>query len=214
MKQLKDFLCRIPPVKQLRAARKVKKAQKELIEWERAGKPSPPPHIVKQKNLIAIARAYNLTVLVETGTFYGDMVDAMKNVFNHIYSIELSPNLFEKARKRFKDQKNVEIIHGDSGKELEKIIPRLNNPTLFWLDGHYSGGETAMGETETPIFEELSVILDYQERKHVIIIDDARLFGTDPGYPDMDELKKFIRSKKYHVDITLIDDSIQITPKI
>lgn len=41
-------------------------------------------------------------VFIETGTYLGDMVWAMKDVFKQIYSIKLSDDLYKKAVKKFK----------------------------------------------------------------------------------------------------------------
>ncbi|MGV1098500.1 hypothetical protein ACUUL3_03710 [Thiovibrio sp. JS02] len=213
MQVIINFLSKFPPLRRLRIAVKEKRLKKELLEWEQKGKPAPPPHLVKQNNLIECAQRHGLKILVESGTFYGDMVEAMKGAFDRVYSIELSEPLFKKAKERFRSQKHVEIIHGDSGKELAKLLPLLNKPALFWLDGHYSGGETALGEKETPIFEELRTILAMENLHHAIIIDDARLFGTDPGYPTREELFNFIHAQRSDVDITVKDDGIRITPK-
>jgi hypothetical protein len=175
--------------------------------------PVPPSHIIKQRVLRRYAEEYSLKILVETGTHYGEMVDAMKNYFYRIYSIELSEQLFDNAKKRFKSAKNIELIHGDSGKELENIMKKLNQPALFWLDGHYSAGVTARGKKDTPICEELYCIHNAKNLGHIIIIDDARCFGTDPAYPSLVELEEFIRSKSPNVKIVVQDDSIRVTPK-
>lgn len=186
---------------------------REILAWEMKGKPVPPPSIIKQRTLEAYAKKFNLTVFVETGTYYGDTVEAMKNIFNQIYSIELSRKLHEKAKKRFKGVKHIELINGDSGVELEKLIRRIDRPTLFWLDGHYSGGETAKADKETPIYEELNCIFNTIDRGDVIIIDDARNFGTVAAYPNIEELNNFIRSKRPATNIDIQDDMIRITPK-
>ncbi|MBW6486950.1 MAG: hypothetical protein K0B01_12455 [Syntrophobacterales bacterium] len=157
---------------------------------------------------------FNLDVLVETGTYYGEMVEAMRGIFKHIYSIELSRELYEKARKRFNGEKHIELIWGDSGVELEKIMGKLDQPALFWLDGHYSAGETARGDKDTPIYEELNHILNAKNRRNVIVIDDARLFGGDPAYPGREELFAFIKSRRPDVNIVVQGDSIRITPEL
>lgn len=177
------------------------------------GKPVPPAHIVKQRTLQSYSKRFGLKILVETGTYYGDMVEAMKDSFDRIYSIELSRELYGKARERFKGATRIELICGDSGVELRNVVSKLDQPALFWLDGHYSGGDTAKGDKDTPIYEELNQILDAPDLGHVIIIDDARCFGSDPAYPRIRELKHFIQSKRSNVDIVVQDDSIRITPK-
>lgn len=185
----------------------------EFAEWERKGKPVPPPHIVKQKALRDYSKMYGLKILVETGTYIGDMVEAMKADFDRIYSIEVSKDLYEKTMKRFKGVKSVELLHGDSGTELRSVMNKINQPALFWLDGHYSAGVTACGGKDTPIYEELDCIFNAPDRGHVIIIDDARCFGTALAYPRIEELNDFIKSKRPNVDIVVQDDSIRIVPK-
>ena len=185
----------------------------QLSEWENNGRLTPPPHIVKQRVLKQYARKYNLKIFIETGTYYGDMVDAMKHIFDHIYSIELSNELFKRAKKRFKRIKNLDLIHGDSGEELLGIIDKLTQPALFWLDGHFSAGETVKGKKETPIYEELLQILDAPDRGHIIIVDDARCFGKEPDYPTLEQLDDLIKSKRSNLDIFIEDDIIRITPK-
>jgi hypothetical protein len=187
--------------------------RRELERWEQAGKPLPPPHVVQQRVLRDYAGRYGSRILVETGTYLGDMVEAMSADFEKIYSIELSAELYARAKKRFRWTKNVEIIHGDSGTELGILLQTIRQPTLFWLDGHHSGGLTAKGDNDTPILAELKCILDAENRGHVIIIDDARLFGTDPAYPSLSELAIFIKARRPDLDIVVADDSIRITPK-
>ena len=188
-----------------------KREQTKLAEWARTGKPVPPPHIVKQQTLKTFAKQFGLKVLVETGTFYGDMVNAMKKDFDQIYSIELSEELYEKARKRFKGERNIHLICGNSGVELRSVCSRMNQPTLFWLDSHYSSGVTDKGDKDTPIYEELGHIFNIEDKGHVIIIDDARCFGTDPAYPSIEELTVFIKSERPNANITILNDSIRIT---
>jgi len=184
----------------------------ELDEWGKKGRPVPPPHIIKQRMLAEYAGRFGLKILVETGTYYGDMVDAMKHAFEHIYSIELSEALYQRASERFRKFSHIRLIQGDSGIELGNLVGTIDKPALFWLDGHYSAGETAKGEKETPVFEELGHIFSTPDQGHVILIDDARCFGTDPAYPTMEELTGFIRSKRPEAGIEVRDDSIRITP--
>lgn len=195
-----------------RPLQKCLQRKREVREWEKNGRPAPLPHIIKQKILRKFAKQYNLKVFVETGTYYGEMVDAMKGIFDRVYSIELSQELFEKAKERFKPSKHVELLMGDSGKVLENVMKKIDQPALFWLDGHYSTGVTARGEKDTPIYKELQHILNSEDLRHVIIIDDARCFGNDPAYPTIKDMKEFIHSKRENVQISVEDDSIRIVP--
>lgn len=210
---LKEFINRIPAYSSIRNWKTKRKQKNEVLRWEKKGKPAPPPHIIKQRTLLQYAQKFGLKNLVETGTLCGDMVEAMKNDFDCIYSIELSYEFYAKSKDRFKREEHIGLIHGDSGIELKNVINRLDQPALFWLDGHYSGGDTAIGDKETPILEELDHILNDKEKKHVIIIDDARCFGDDPAYPSIEELNKYITSKRPDVEIIVQDDSIRITPQ-
>lgn len=189
---------------------KKKKHKAELVEWETRGRPLPPPHLVKQRTLIEYANRFDLKILVETGTFYGDMVEAMKNTFDQIYSIELSGDLHEIVKYRFKGLKNIHLIQGDSGVEIANILEKIDKPTLFWLDGHYSSGITAKGEKETPIFEELKHVLARTDIKKVLVIDDARCFGVDKDYPSIEELKEYIKGKWPESSFQIKNDSIII----
>jgi hypothetical protein len=156
--------------------------QKAVLLWERGGTHNPPTDAVKQRVVAGYQRQYRVETLVETGTFLGDMVYAQLNNFSRIYSIELDEALWQKAVKRFKKHSKVTILKGDSGIVLNDIVPRLDQPALFWLDGRYSGGETAKGEKECPFYEELKTIFP-SRLNHVLLIDDARCFNGTGDYP-------------------------------
>jgi len=194
------------------AWRKRRKIAKEIGKWIKKGKPNPPPHPIKQQTLLEFSAKYGLTLLIETGTFYGEMVEAMKHSFDHIISIELSEDLYKKACEKFKHDRNIEVLWGDSGKVLATLIKKIDRAALFWLDGHYSAGETAKGEKDTPIFEELNAILSKPNIGNVIIIDDARCFGTDPSYPSLNQIEAFVFSKNPNLTVSVKDDSIRIIP--
>jgi hypothetical protein len=183
-----------------------------LAEWERSGRPVPPPHVVKQQALLDYAGEFGLQVLVETGTFYGDMVEAMRGRFDRVYSIELSERLYKVAKARFKRAQNVELIHGDSGQRLGQVVGKLDQPALFWLDGHYSGGITARGAKDAPIYEELASIFGGRRLDHVVLIDDARILGADPAWPTLADLTAFVKAHRPDLAIQVHDDIVRITP--
>jgi len=182
---------------------KITRQLQEVQAWQKEGCYVPPPHVVKQFIIKGYQQKYNCGTLIETGTFMGEMVEAQKNKFRKIISIELAPKLYYKAKKRFYRDKHVTIVQGDSGKVLPEILPEIKDPAIFWLDGHYSRGETAKGEKECPIFDELNSIFNNQKMDHVLLIDDARCFVGKDDYPTLDSLVDFIKAKNdaYQVDV-------------
>ena len=187
--------------------------KKQLTDWEKNGRPSPPPHIVKQMAIEEYRKRYNIGTLIETGTFLGDMVEAQRDQFETIYSIELSEKLFRKAVRRFKTYSKIKILQGDSGVVLNKLVGEINTPILFWLDGHYSEGITAKGTKECPVREELEAIFK-RHLPHIILIDDARLFNGTHDYPTIDEIKQLIIKSGTHYSLIVKDDIIRLIPML
>jgi hypothetical protein len=165
--------------------------QKRIVNWIKAGYPLPLPSELKQEAVLYHAVDRRLDVLVETGTFLGDMVFAQEPYFRKIYSIELSPELFERATARFRNSPKIRLLQGDSSVRLREVVAQLDSPSLFWLDGHYSGGITARGEKICPIYAELEHVFS-SSYDHTILIDDARLFDGTDDYPTVDEIQRFI----------------------
>ncbi|MFC1590079.1 hypothetical protein ACFL42_01150 [Candidatus Omnitrophota bacterium] len=115
-------------------------------------------------------------VFVETGTHRGITVERLIKRFREIHTIELSRKWHEYAVEKFRSQAHVSCYHGESDEILADLLPRINEPAMFFLDAHYSGGDTAFGKEEVPLLRELSIIRSRRE-KDIVIIDDARLIG-------------------------------------
>jgi len=190
------------------------RAARDLENWQRAGKPFPPPHLVKQRIVSAYCSAFRPTAFIETGTLLGDMVYAMKDSVEAIYSIELSHELCKVAKRRFRAFPHVRIVEGDSGSVLSEVVKRVGSGRcLFWLDGHYSGGVTAKGAEDTPITRELRAIFDSECKDPVILVDDARAFTGVDGYPTLASLRSLIATEKPEYDFQVSNDVIRIHPK-
>lgn len=144
--------------------------------------------------ILYYAKKYNCKTFVETGTYKGDTVDACKEFFDTLYSIELSHDLYTQAKNRFLNINKINILEGNSGDVLPNIIKDNNQPILFWLDAHYSGGETARGIEDSPVVKEIMFILN-NRNNDCILIDDARCFNGKAGYPTINTLKKIIRER-------------------
>lgn len=158
-------------------------------------------------------RRFGLNVFVETGTANGDTPAALVDDFEALYTIEVGKAQWQAAVDRFKNEPKVACLHGDSGEHLPKVVAELDDQrALFWLDGHYCGGDRA--EKDTPILEELAAIFSTGV-DHVILIDDARLFEGMSHYgehdwPHIDEIKHIAAGHGYAFECT--DDIIRLTP--
>lgn len=184
-----------------------------LRQWVEAGKPAPPPHAVKQRILAAYASAFDIRTMIETGTYAGGTVWAMKDRFDSIFSIELSERLARRASRRFRSFPHIRILQGDSGSVLPGLLSRISTRCLFWLDGHYSAGITALGDAATPVMQELRTILDHRIENHVILVDDARLFVGSGGFPGVQELRGLVSVHRPDWDFSVRNDVIRIHPR-
>lgn len=180
----------------------------EFRMWESKGCPVPPPHSAKQKIIEKYAKPNSCEILIETGTYLGDTVFSQKDNFRQIISIELSSRFYKAARRRFKKYFHIRICFGNSGDLLPEIMSGIRKRSLLWLDGHYSGRITARGETESPVFKELDAIFGNNYLKHVILIDDARLFIGKRDYPTIEELNNFVKTKNSEYKIQIESDII------
>lgn len=183
----------------------------KTFEWRKNGSPFPVPHSVKKDAVFNFKKRFNINTLVETGTFLGEMIYAQRNNFKQLYSIELSEELFRMAEKRFSVYPHIKILNGDSGKVLNELVPSLNEPALFWLDGHYSGFETAKGESATPFLQEFNAITSSKYR-HFILVDDAHLFNGTGDYPTLDFVKDLVKHNLPDYLIDVENNIIRIFP--
>jgi hypothetical protein len=181
--------------------------------WEKAGKPVPPPHAVKQRIVLDYASTFGVGTFIETGTYRGDMVYAMKHQFHAIISIELSTALWRQARDRFRDCPHIDIQQGDSGEVLPQLLSNISSTCLFWLDGHYSHGVTAKGTSDTPVAKEIATILGHKIGDHVILIDDARCFDGTHDYPALNDLQEFVALSRPDYAFSVANDVIRIHPQ-
>lgn len=80
--------------------------------------------------------------VVETGTLYGDSAMRISEKFPEVHTIEIHPTLFARASHRFSQRASVTCHYGDSAAVLPTLLPTLKNPTIFYLDAHWSGDHT------------------------------------------------------------------------
>jgi len=164
-----------------------------------------------------LRREVDLRRAVETGTYRGAGARRLAELFPIVVTIELSEELHAAAKARLADLPNVEAVQGHSVDRLGTLAdPRV--PTLWFLDGHWSGGNTAGAEDECPVLEEIA-LLEGGHPDDVIIVDDARLFAAPPPpphdpeqWPTLDEVTAAVHRVKPGHHVTVLADQLIAVP--
>ena len=194
----------------LRAA---KATWNDARDWDayRRAPTLPPPHVIKTRAVLDHAQRHRLEVLIETGTFEGEMARKCREAFGAIHTIELDAKLAERAARRLGRWDWIHVHTGDSATLLPALLERIESPILFWLDGHYSGEGTAHGAKETPLHEEIEAIAARGRAGDVVLVDDARLLGTG-AYPTAEEIRSRLSRAHAGYRLSLSDDILRWEP--
>lgn len=181
--------------------------------WVFKGRRAPDNHLYKKQRIAKLAQKYGCKTFIETGTFYGQMVNYVKDRFDVTISVEIFEPFYNRNAAIFASEKNIHILLGDSAKNLSQAISLAQGRILFWLDGHYSGAGTGVGDKVSPIIEELRMISQLKQSDHCIVIDDRRLFTGEDGYPTIEETEVELRKINPAYKISHDLDSIVSVPK-
>lgn len=173
----------------------------------------PPCEIVME-----LAKLNDATVFVETGTYHGETTRWASNRFDSVFTIEKAESLYNLHKKELSHLRGVELFLGDSREVLPSIVAKLGDrKAVFWLDGHWSGGETAGADDECPLIGELACLSE--RAQDIILIDDARLFlcapprPHDPSkWPGIADIVYVLSSFNTRPVIQIIDDVIFAIP--
>lgn len=132
---------------------------------------------ILQKSFQMAVESVRATSIVETGTFMGYSTELMSKMFPNIpiYTCEINPNNFSKARKNLSKMKNVKIFLGTSPELLNKFLDEnmLGERPVFFLDAHWLD--------EWPLEEEIKIIGN-RVSDAVIFIDDFKIPGRTADF--------------------------------
>jgi hypothetical protein len=119
---------------------------------------------------------------IETGTYHGDGIQRVLGYYERIHSIELAEKYALEAAAKFINHTEVTVYHGNSKEVLPVLLTTISEPVTIFLDGHFSGGETAIGDeivdgySSAPLLTEIEIIMA-RPYDDIVIIDDTRMFG-------------------------------------
>lgn len=180
----------------------------------------------------SLKNLFKATTFVESGTFLGWTTQNAASVFPHVYTIELSQDIYQKAYTALQKFPQVTSYLGDSAVVLPTILSRIQGKALFWLDAHYSGNhfnhQTALGKKNVPILDELEAVRKAGYTQGIILIDDVRIFdptikiapfvkaGRDAkeisGYPSLETVCKKIYQINPNYKVLIIGDILLAYP--
>jgi len=183
----------------------------DYLYWQLRGKPARSPHLLKQRTVREYREMYGLLVLIETGTYYGEMISAVKNSFDRIYSVEFDPALAQRAARIFARDPKVQILEGDSQVVLPALLKSLAQPALFWLDAGYYGW-AGVESDKRRLSVEIEAILRHPVKGHVILMDDAHGLDGKSGALTVPGLKSRIESEFPGHRVGVEYDILRITP--
>lgn len=170
----------------------------------------------------ALKKVLPLDVFVETGTFRGDTVELVKDLFREIHSVELSSEYFEAACSRFEGQAHINLVRGDSAVVLAAWAAVLNDKSvLYFLDAHWCVADNTAGETsQCPLLNEIRGI-GQLNAESLIVIDDARLFLAPPPapheisqWPGINEMLEALRATSSTHRAMVLNDTIVFLPPV
>lgn len=167
-----------------------------------------------------LATRLDLAVFIETGTFEGDSIAAVRPCFRDLHTCELSPELHAAAARRFADDPAIHCHLGPSPERLRDLAAsHAHRPVMYWLDAHWcSASHSAGQESQCPLLEELQAIAPLHPES-IVWIDDARYFMAPPpaplearGWPTFQQVLDHLRALSAHHHIVFANDTILFHP--
>lgn len=191
----------------------VRKANQWVLRQGRQHRPIPYPSTTgrllesedKAEVIGDIAENHGLTALVETGTGYGTIPFLLADRFDQIVTIEPEDDAYNTSAERLEGHDNVRVVQGRSESELGTVLADLGQPCMIFLDAHEvaDDGHSAMSA-------ELGIIAD-DGKRHLVLIDDARLFRDDKGWWSLRSVEDWAVYNDYR--LALMDDIVRLVPQ-
>lgn len=173
---------------------------------------------IPQEITLKLAELSESDVFIETGTFHGGTTRWAAEHFPAVHTIERAEILYAQYQKKLNAMPGVTTHLGDSRDCLPAIVREISDrKAVYWLDGHWSRGETAGADDECPLLDELSCLVNRPE--DTILIDDARLFLCAPPapscpaqWPTLTDILDVFKDAEARRFVQIVDDVIFMIP--
>lgn len=115
------------------------------------------------QDILNLIEKFNIKTVIETGTWKGRTAQFLSGFCEKVYTIEISEEYFNEANY-LESSPNITRILGNSPEVLDKILPEIEQPVLFFLDAHWG--------KYWPLLDELESIKRNGFFKSVIVVHD------------------------------------------
>jgi hypothetical protein len=137
---------------------------------------------------------FGIKTIFETGTFMGLTTERLASHRLPVHTCEINREYFECDKIRNLDYiPNIYRHLGSSASVLNKVLPTVAHPCLFYLDAHGHGNGTG-------IVEELFTIGSFSLKDSVICIHDFHVPGKPFGCDTFDGFRLDYPTLKPYID--------------
>lgn len=140
-------------------------------------------------------KQFDIHIAVETGTLHGWTSAFLSENIDCVYTMEIREEPLILARQLLSDNKNVNILCGNSIDIFNNILPFLpsNEKIFFYLDAHW--------EKYWPLFDELKLIGKFIGNRAIIVIDDFKIPNKSYGYDSYNGIDNDINSIEQYLKV-------------
>ena len=144
---------------------------------------------------LSLKDKHGLVRFVETGTLVGHTSLWASDHFTTAVTVDIE------QKADFSGKSNIFAFSMDSAYFLE--TSSYDGPTLYWLDAHTN--------ESCPVLREIAAINENHVGVHVILVDDARLFGNLPAWPSLPAVIEALENEGKRT-VYVIEDVIVAEP--
>lgn len=117
-----------------------------------------------QQQVYNLINEWNITTVIETGTYMGDTTRYLADIAGQVHTIECNADYYNVISKKLEAIKNITCHFGSSPEVLAKILPTVKQRLFIFLDAHWYAN--------WPILNELRIISAHTIEQPVIMIHD------------------------------------------
>lgn len=110
---------------------------------------------------------------IETGTYRGEQLKTLTEVYDTVVGIELNAHYAQVSRNT---APKANVITGNTLTWLPFFCSAWKEPVVFYLDAHYCKVNPPIPKSEFPLWDELQMIAK-RPYADIVIVDDVHTFG-------------------------------------